>query len=123
MHIHCHLGRIAPVESAPSSVLRGAQNSRKWILDVSCSEHTQISIQLVDWRSGFQSLNRATGKPTLTGPLDPRLVPLNEAATHARVYFPVASDGNLLAVVKPFKGHEGELQFRLVVEAPNTITA
>jgi hypothetical protein len=126
MHIHCHLGRIAPVELAPSAILQGTQNARKWVIDLTCSgaERTQIAIKLVDWRSGVQTIDRATGRPALRGVLLPQAVAMNQAAARAQVFFPAAADGNLVVVVEPvYVLGEGEAQLRLVVDAHNTLVS
>lgn len=129
MHLHCHLGRIAPVVEDPSAQLKGAQNSRRWHIDLTLpGKPVRLSFQLVDWRTGAQ-LKDNRGRPVLRGKLAPHPIALNRAAARATVYFPVAEDGRLTVVVEPElcspenDPQPGELRFRLVVDAPNTLSA
>ena len=125
MHLHCHLGRIAPVEQDPAANLKGAQNARKWVIDLTLdAEPAQISIKLVDWRTGIQMVDKGKGKPVLRGKLMPYAIALNRSAACATVFFPVAEDGNLTVVIEPkAPKEEGEIRFRLVVDAPNTLVS
>jgi hypothetical protein len=130
MHLHCHLGRIAPVAEVPSANLKGAQNSRKWVLDLTLpGKSMKLSFQLVDWRTGVQ-VKDTRGRLMLSGKLMPHCIPLDRMAARATVFFPAAEDGFLTMVVEPEK-YPGavvpdplpEMRFRLVVDAPNTLSA
>lgn len=130
MHLHCHLGRIAPVEADPSANLKGAQNARKWVIDLTLPvKSMELSFQLVDWRTGVQ-VKDGKGRPVLSGKLMPHVIPLDLAAAKTLVFFPVAEDGNLKMVIKP-EPYPGahvpdplpEMRLRLVVDAPNTLSS
>jgi hypothetical protein len=124
MHLHCHLGRIAPVEQDPFANLKGAQNARKWVIDLNLpGEPAQISLKLVDWRTGIQMVDKGKGAPVLRGKLMPYAIALNRPAARATVFFPVAEDGNLTVVVEPEAGDPQEMRFRLVADAPNTLAS
>jgi hypothetical protein len=130
MHLHCHLGRIAPVAEDPSANLKGAQNARKWVIDLTLpAKPTELSFQLVDWRTGVQ-VKDGRGRPVLSGKLMPHVIPLDRTAAKTLVFFPAAEDGNLKMVVEPepFPGAQvpeqlPEMRFRLVVDAPNTLSS
>ncbi|MFQ5339956.1 MAG: hypothetical protein ACE5F6_00260 [Anaerolineae bacterium] len=102
MHLHCHLGRIAPIEEDPSANLKGAQNARKWVFDLTLplNEISSFSIQLVAWRTGREAKD-GHGRPVLRGKLMPHAIPLNRAAARSTIYFPAAEDGKLMVVVEP----------------------
>lgn len=130
MHLHCHLGRIAPVDEDPSAQLKGAQNARKWVIDLTLpAKQTKLSFQLVDWRTGLQ-VKDARERLVLRGKLMPHVIALDRMAARSTVYFPAAEDGRLTIVIEP-EPYPGalipdplpEMRFRLVVDAPNTLSA
>jgi hypothetical protein len=130
MHLHCHLGRIAPVAEDPSANLKGAQNARKWVIDLTLpGKPMQLSLQLVDWRMGVE-VKDGQGRLVLSGKLMPHCIPLDRMAARATVYFPEAEEGHLTMVVEP-EPYPGahvsdplpEMRFRLVVDAPNTLSS
>jgi hypothetical protein len=130
MHLHCHLGRIAPVEEDPSANLKGAQNARKWVIDLTLpGKKTTLSFQLVDWRTGVQ-VKDGRGRSVLSGKLMPHCIPLDRMAARSTVFFPAAEDGNLTMRIEP-EPYPGaavpdplpEMRFRLVVDAPNTLSS
>lgn len=130
MHLHCHLGRIALVAEDPSANLKGAQNARKWVIDLTLPvKPTRLCLQFVDWRTG-QEVKDGRGRPVLRGKLMPFAIPLDAVAARSTVWFPVAEDGSLTVCIdpEPFPGAHvpdplPEMRFRLVVDAPSTLSA